>query len=81
MEKSLKDRVHEMIVYDDARPSAPYEHCLAVAAGLGLAWCALRTPGRGSAVLQAALSGLLLARAAAGTDGLRKWANAPRPSS
>lgn len=79
MEKSLKDCVHEMIAYDDARASAPYEHCVTAATGVGLLWCALRTPGRGRAVLHATLAGLFLARAAAGTDGLRKWANVPRP--
>ena len=79
MEKSVKDCVHEMIAYDDARASAPYEHCMTAAAALGLVLCALRAQGRGRAVLHATLAGILLARAAAGTDGLRKWADIPRP--
>lgn len=79
MEKSAKDCVHELIAYDDARPSAPYEHCATALAGVGLILCALRTHGRGRAVLHATLAGMLLARSAAGTDGLRKWADVPRP--
>lgn len=79
MEKSVKDCVHDLITYDDARSSAPYEHGTTAALGVGLLLCALRAPGRGRAVLHATLAGMLLARAAAGTDGLRKWANAPRP--
>lgn len=79
MEKSVKDGVHEMLRYDDARTSAPYEHCATALAGAGLILCALRAHGRGRAVLHATLAGLLLARAATGTDGLRKWANVPRP--
>lgn len=79
MEKSVKDCVHELISYDDTRPSAPYEHETTAMLGLGLLLCALRAPGRGRAVLHATLAGILFARAAAGTDGLRKWANVPRP--
>ncbi|MCD2511694.1 hypothetical protein [Comamonas endophytica] len=79
MEKSVKDCVHEMISYDDARVSAPYEHETTALLGLGLLMCALRAPGRGRAVLHATLAGILFARAASGTDGLRKWANVPRP--
>jgi len=79
MEKSVKDCVHEMIAYDDARESAPYEHFVTAAAGLGLVRCALRAHGRGRAVLHETLAGMLLARDAAGTDGLRKWADIPRP--
>lgn len=79
MEKSVKDYVQELITYDDARASAPYEHCTTAVLGAGLLLCALRAHGRGRAVLHATLAGMLLARAAAGTDGLRKWADAPRP--
>lgn len=79
MEKSVKDHVHELISYDDARVSAPYEHETTAVLALGLLMCALRAPGRGRAVLHATLAGILIARAAAGTDGLRKWANVPRP--
>lgn len=79
MEKSVKDHVHELITYDDARVSAPYEHETTALLGAGLLLCALRARGRGRAVLHATLAGMLLARAAAGTGGLRKWANVPRP--
>ena len=79
MEKSVKDCVRELITYDDERPSAPYEHCTTAVLGVGLLLCALSARGRGRAVLHAALAGMLLARSAAGTDGLRKWADAPRP--
>lgn len=79
METSVRDCVQELITYDDARASAPYEHCATAALGVGLILCALRAHGRGRAVLHATLAGILLARAAAGTDGLRKWADAPRP--
>lgn len=71
---TARDRVRQLIEYDDARESAPYEHAFAFAAGLGLALCALRTERRSTAVCHAMLAGALMFRAAAGRDGLRKWA-------
>jgi len=72
--RTARDGVRRLIEYDDARASAPYEHAFTLAAGLGLALCALRTERRSTAVCHAMLAGALLFRAAAGRDGLRKWA-------
>ena len=69
--RTARDGVRRLIEYDDARASAPYEHAFTLAAGLGLALCALRTERRSTAVCHAMLAGALLFRAAAGRDGLR----------
>ena len=60
----LRETVRDVIAYDDARESAPFEHEFTLLAGLAL------LQGRGG--------GMLLARSASGRDGLRKWSRAPQ---
>lgn len=79
MADSIKGALNELIAYDDARDSAPFEHVFAATAGLGLLACALTAPSRGRAVFHAAMAGALLFRAASGRDGLRRWAEEPAP--
>lgn len=79
MTASARETVKEWIDYDDARASAPYEHCVTALAAGGLIAGACLSRSRGTAVLQAVLGGVLLMRAAAGQDGVRKWANRLRP--
>ena len=73
---SIKGTVRRAITRDDERASLPYEHGVTVAAGLGLAVCALLAARRPLPVVQAILAGALLYRAASGRDGVRKWAGA-----
>lgn len=70
----LRESVRDVIAYDDARESAPFEHPFTLLTGLGLIACALVTPSRTRAVMHAVAGGALLVRAASGRDGLRKWA-------
>ena len=77
MTASARESLKELIDYDDARASAPFEHTTAALAGLVLVACAMRSRTRCGAVLQAMLGGVLLMRAASGQDGLRKWTHAP----
>jgi len=74
----LRESVRDVIAYDDARESAPFEHACTLITGLGLIACALLTPSRGRAVIHAMAGGALLVRAASGRDGLRKWAREPQ---
>lgn len=74
----LRDTVRDVIAYDDARESAPFEHEITLLTGLGLIACAFLTPSRSRAVLHAAAGGALLLRSAAGRDGLRKWIREPQ---
>lgn len=82
MTASVRESVKDLVDYDDARPSAPYEHGVAALAGVGLIAGALLSRSRYGAVLQGVLGGALLMRAASGQDGLSKWAHAddPEPS-
>ena len=75
---NLRESVRDVIAYDDARESAPFEHTFTLLAGMGLVACALLTPSRSRAVMHAVAGGALLARAASGRDGLRKWAREPQ---
>jgi len=79
MVDELRDALKELLAYDDARASAPFEHGLVALAGCGLLACALTAPSRGQAVGRALVAGALLLRAASGQDGLRKWVRAPQP--
>ena len=72
-----RELVRGLIAIDDNRVSMPAEHTATLAAGVTLILCAFLVPRRSSAVLQAAVGGALLLRAAAGRDGLRKWSGAP----
>lgn len=74
----LRDCVRDVIAYDDARESAPFEHTFTLLTGLALVACAALTPSRSRAVMHAVAGGALLARAASGRDGLRKWAREPQ---
>ncbi len=69
----LRETVRDVIAYDDARESAPFEHEFTLLAGLGLIACAFITPSRTRAVLHALAGGALLLRSASGRDGMRKW--------
>lgn len=80
MVDSVRNALNEVIAYDDERPSAPFEHCVVALAAFGLLATALTAPSRGQAVGRAVLAGALLLRSASGQDGLRKWAQAPRPA-
>ena len=79
MVDSVRESLNEVIAYDDARPSAPFEHCFVALAAFGLLATALTAPSRGQAVGRAMLAGALLLRSASGKDGLRKWAQASQP--
>jgi len=74
----LRETVRDVIAYDDARESAPFEHEFTLLAGLALVGCAFLTSSRSRAVLHALVGGMLLARSASGRDGLRKWSRAPQ---
>ncbi|AVO48151.1 hypothetical protein C6568_01915 [Melaminivora suipulveris] len=69
----MRETVRDVIAYDDARESAPFEHEVTLLTGVGLIACAFLTPSRTRAVLHALVGGALLLRAASGRDGLRKW--------
>lgn len=73
----LRETVRNVIAYDDARESAPYEHEFTLLAGLGLLTCAFLTPSRTRAVVHAMVGGALLMRATSGRDGMRKWVREP----
>ncbi|WP_311221195.1 MULTISPECIES: hypothetical protein [unclassified Acidovorax] len=79
MTDSVRESLNDLIAYDDARASAPFEHGFVAVAGLGLLACAVAAPSRGRAVFHAAMAGALLFRAASGKDGLRKWVEAAQP--
>lgn len=82
MTTSVRDSLREVIDYDDARPSAPFEHGLAALAAGGLIASAFLSRSRCGAVLQAVVGGVLLMRAASGQDGVRRWTHAePAPLS
>ena len=74
---NLRQRVRELIEYDDARESAPGEHTGTLGAAGAFTLCALRANSRLGAVAFALVAGALLMRAASGRDGLRGWAGAP----
>jgi len=74
----LRETVRDVLAYDDARESAPFEHEATFLAGVGLLACAFLTASRTRAVLHAMAGGALLVRAASGRDGLRRWARGPR---
>ncbi len=74
----LRDAVRDVMAYDDARESAPYEHQATLLAGLGLLACAFLTSSRARAVLHAGVGAALVVRAMSGRDGVRKWAREPR---
>ncbi len=76
----IRKAFNDVIAYDDERPSAPFEHCVVALAAFGLLATALTAPSRGQAVGRAFVAGALLLRSASGQDGLRKWAQAPRPT-
>jgi hypothetical protein len=78
----LKQKVRDMIDYDDARDSAPQEHAATLLGAGAFALCALRAQSRVAAVLHAMLAGALLFRAGSGRDGLRRWtgASSARPA-
>lgn len=75
--KHLRSQLRELVRYDDARDSAPYEHTGTLLVAGALAMCALRAPSRVGSVLHALMAGALFFRAASGRDGLRRWAGAP----
>lgn len=56
MTSSVRESVRDLVAYDDARPSAPFEHGLVALAGLGLLAGACLSASRGRAVCQAALA-------------------------
>ncbi|SDM40929.1 hypothetical protein SAMN05428957_105244 [Oryzisolibacter propanilivorax] len=74
----VRETVRDVIAYDDARESAPFEHEIALLTGVGLIACAFLTSSRTRSVLHAVVGGALLARSAAGRDGLRKWTREPQ---
>lgn len=76
---TLREQVRDLIDYDDARESAPHEHTATLLGAGAFLLCALRAPGRMTAVVHAVVAGALLMRAASGRDGLRRWAGA-RPA-
>jgi hypothetical protein len=77
MPDHLRQRVRELIEYDDARESAPGEHTATLAGAGAFTLCALRASSWLGAVAFAMVAGALLMRAASGRDGLRGWAGAP----
>lgn len=74
----LRETMSNVIAYDDARESAPFEHEVTLLTGVGLIACAFFTPSRTRAVLHAVVGGALLLRSVSGRDGMRKWARPQR---
>lgn len=74
---NLRSHLRELVRYDDARDSAPYEHTGTLLVSGALVMCALRAPSRVGSLLHALVAGALIFRAASGRDGLRRWAGPP----